>query len=253
MITKILSVATLLAATTSLANAATVLSQTFTKSDGTTSSLWDTVKGKKSATEQSSSSIDGLILNRFSGGMTTITGSSDSSVSSITTTLSGLYGYSADDFANTAFQVESFSLLSAGFVDSGKSGSLGNSTQGTITITGTYNGNSVSYTSSSPNDSACYEGTTAKSTYEARVYSFSDAKFDAGSSLTISGSGYFGYAVVKTSGSSSISPETNPTASSNWNSVFSLSVSSVPEPSAFGLIAGLGAIALAVSHRRRSR
>jgi len=249
MITKILSVATLLAASTALANAATVLSQTFTKSDGTKSSLWDTVKGQTSKT----TSISGLDCDRFSGGMTTITGNND--VSPITTKLSDLYGYNADELANTAFQVESFSLLSAGYVDSGKSGSLGNTTQGTITIAGTYNGASVSYTSGSPDDTACYNGSTAKGTYEARVYSFSGANFDAGSSLTISGSGYFGYAVVSTKDNSSISPQTNTTVSNSktWNSVFSLSVSAVPEPSAFGLLAGLGAIALAVSRRRRSR
>jgi len=246
MITKILSVATLLAATTSLANAATVLSQTFTKSDGTTSSLWDTVKGQTKGT----TSVDGLTCNYYSDSRTGITGETQGGEFE-NVLLSSLYGYSADDFANTAFQVESFSLLGPGNPGS-HSGAIGNSTQGTITITGTYNGASVSYTSAgTPDDSACYDGSTVKSTYEARVYSFSDAKFDAGSSLTISGSGYFGYAVVKASSGNSISPIGESSATDNWNSVFSLSVSAVPEPSAFGLLAGIGAIALAVSRRRK--
>ena len=230
---KYITIAALLAAGTSFANAESVFLDSAITDDSTgdIASVWKIADGKASKTP----AVDGIAaFDQMS--------SSSVVFPDQTFTLSELYNYGAIASFGDVVVLDTFSILG----HSGKSNDKKLSVDFIMTLTGTLNGVEVEYTSTSlDNDTYWAAGSNG-----ARVFSFENAKLDVGSEITVSIDEVgFGAACVKPSDGYTLNADVYP--SYTWVPVYRAQISSIPEPSAFGMLAGLGALALVASRRRR--
>ena len=235
---KYITLAALLAAGTTLANAADTLTLDSTIINDATDDLasaWSATLGKT----KNSSAVAGIQdFDRLSGNPT---------FPSQTFKLSSLYGASALPELGDIVVFDAFSILGPDNATDTNAYAKEATTK-TITLSGTLNGVEVSYTSTALDDSAWYN---VEDVYNPRTFSFSNAKIDADSEITISIDGGIGFACIKVAEGYSLGATAVENPNGGWTPVYQVKVSAVPEPSAFGMLAGLGALALVASRRRR--
>ncbi|MBP3301661.1 MAG: PEP-CTERM sorting domain-containing protein [Opitutales bacterium] len=232
---KYITIAALLAAGTAFANAETVFldSAITNTSTGDIASVWAIADGK----QKEASAVDGIsAFDRLA--------SSSIEFPTQSFKLSDLYNYGAIASFGDAVVLDTFSILG----HDNKSGDNKSSTNFKMKLTGTLDGVTVEYVSASlDNDTDWSQGS-----YGARVFSFENAKLDVDSEITVSiEQTGFGFACVQAASGYTLNADAFGTT--QWVPVYRAAISPVPEPSAFGLLAGLGALALVASRRRRSR